>query len=384
MCMDHDALGRIWYSSGDSAYCYDISSGSPVNVGRLRWPNSDYAGTVMKRVRGLTFDNNDSLYGYWQTYGTFEESIYGVRKSLGTLATAWDRAALLDGASYGGKWNNGRGIEWDGTCLWSVNIYENLIYRRYPINNPSVEDSVLEKFAFKTINTISCPSVIGNYPAYDIAIQAVSSDGVTPAVPYAFGNKYYLWTMNMDNSEVTKIDITSLVLPEQVDLVPTSCTFNDATNTVTLVWKKNPLKDFVTNYIVYRSTDPNFYATSKDSVLTTTDSTATFVIPDVKGYHYFKVRAVNYQGYSFNTSDEVYSVNNTTTALNTVSLVATQKGADVYLEWEKEGVNNGSAWEVSRAKDNGQFEVVGSVDFRSTKFVDNKITDNGTYTYKLA
>lgn len=379
MCMDHDAQGRIWYASGDSAYCYDISSGSPVNVGRLRWPNSDYAGTVMKRVRGITFDNNDSLYGYWQTYGTFEESIYGVRKTLGTLSTIWDRAALLDGTSYGGKWNNGRGIEWDGTCLWSVNIFENLIFRKYPINNPSVPSNL----EFKTINTISCPSVVGNYPAYDIAIQDVSSDGVTPAVPYAFGNKYYMWTMNMDNSEVTKIDVTALVLPQQVDLVTSACTFNDAKDSVTLVWKKNPLNDFVTKYIVYRSQDANFYATSKDSVLTTTDTTAKFVIPNTKGLHYFKVRAVNYQGYSFNTSDEVYVVNNTTTALNTVSLVATQKGTDVYLEWEKEGINSGSAWEVSRAKDNGQFEVVGSVDFKSTKFVDNKISENGTYTYKL-
>ncbi len=191
----------------------------------------------MKRVRGITFDNNDSLYGYWQTYGTFEESIYGVRKTLGTLSTIWDRAALLDGTSYGGKWNNGRGIEWDGTCLWSVNIFENLIFRKYPINNPSVPSNL----EFKTINTISCPSVVGSYPAYDIALQAVSSDGVTPAVPYAFGNKYYMWTMNMDNSEVTKIDVTALVLPQQVDLVTSACTFNDAKDSVTLVWKKNPL-----------------------------------------------------------------------------------------------------------------------------------------------
>ncbi len=383
MDMDHDALGRIWYSSGDSAHIYDFSSGSPSYVGRVRWPNSDYAGTVMKRIRGLTFDNNDSLYAYWQTYGTLEESLYAVRKVINGAGTIWKRAPLLDGAGYGGRWNNGRGIEWDGSALWSVNIYENLIYRKYPITDLGVSgDSIPDSLKFRTINTISCPSVQGSYPAYDLAIQAVSADGTTPAIPYAYGNKYYMWTMNLDNSEVTKIDITSLVLPEQVDLVIDSCNFNDATNEVTLKWKPNPLKDFVTKYIVYRSTDANFFATSKDSVLTTTDDSAKFVIPDVKGLHYFKVRAVNYQGYSYNTSDEVYVINNII-ALNTVSLVATQNGSEIYLQWQKEGINNGSEWEISRSRDNGYFKVIGSVDFKSSKFVDKTLSQNGAYTYKL-
>lgn len=384
MNMDHDKLNRIWYSSGDSAHIYDFSSGTPTYVGRLRWPNSDYAGTVMKRIRGLTFDNNDSLYAYWQTYGTFEESLYAVRKVINGTGTIWKRAPLVDGTSYGGRWNNGRGIEWDGSALWSVNIFENLIFRKYPITGTFTNgDTIPDSLKFTTINTISCPSVQGSYPAYDIAIQAVSADGVTPAIPYVPGNKYYMWTMNLDNSEVTKIDITSLVLPEQVDLDISSCSFNDATNEVKLKWKPNPLKDFVTKYIVYRSTDPNFFATSKDSVLTTIADSAIFVIPDVKGLHYFKVRAVNYQGYSYNTSDEVYVVNNTTTALNIVSLVATQNGSEIYLLWQKEGINNGSAWEISRAKDSGYFEIIGSVDFKSSKFVDKTLSENGAYTYKL-
>lgn len=374
MCMDHDALGYIWWSSGDSAWQCDLSSGTPTYQ-RMKWSNTDYAGTVMKRFRGVTFNSNDSLYGYWQTYGSYEESLIGQRRVLGGTATRFWGVPLLDGTSYGGLWNNGRGIEWDGTAFWSVNIFENLIFRKNAVD-------------FKTFYTTSCKSVLGNYPAYDIAFQGVAGDG-TPAVPYTPNNRYYLWSMNMDNSEIVQMEVTNIVLPKMVDLVGTSCTFNDGTNTATLVWKKNAATDYVTKYIVYRSTNPYYYPTSADSVGTTTDSIFVNVVPNTKADYYFKVRAVNYQGYSTNSSDETFVAHNTT-ATNAVSMSLTQMNNDVVVEWTPANDASGSKWDIMRrAADEESFTKVGSVDAKKGeltskfKYTDSSIENNGTYTYRL-
>ncbi|MDD3803436.1 MAG: T9SS type A sorting domain-containing protein, partial [bacterium] len=371
-CMDHDAAGNVWISCGDSALRYDIVSQSQIS--RTRWSNTDYAGTVMKRVRGVTFDNNDSMFGYWQTYGTFEESLLGQRKVLNGTATRFWGVPLLDGTSYGGKWNNGRGIEWDGTCFWSVNIFENFIFRKTPYSAGFPQP---DSNAFKTISTISCPSVQGNYPAYDIAFQGISGDGITPAVPFGKNNKYYIWTLNMDNSEVTKIDVTSLVLPKAVagftvSRVPTSTTVN-------LSWTANAASDFVTKYVVYRSTTPNFYAKDSDSVATTTDTSLVNIVPVAKVDYYYKVKAVNYQGYSLTPSVEKLASG--ATATMEASLIANQVNNDINLEWTAQ-TTAGKSWEITRTSDK-ETAVIGTVDIKTNKFTDSSVPSNGTYTYNL-
>ena len=364
--IDHDSNGYMWYTNADEAYCFDISAGlsGASEVGRLQLYNSDWGGTPMQRYRGLTFDNNDSLYGYWHVYDpSFVESLYGITKNLGGTASQFMSLPLTDGESYGGYWNNGRGIEFDGSAFWSVNIFVPTLYRRDPSNF---------EYFWKT----DIPSVFGSYPTYDIAFQAEGPAGDNAVEPYKPGNRYYMWTINMDNADVYQLDLTDALLPGAV-------TFATCVNTgaeMELNWHPNPSTDFIDHYIVYKSTDPDFFPSSGDSIAVTTDTFYTDALS--KATYYYKVRGVNYHGYS--SSSSYTSIEATTTGLQSVNLSAMQVNADVVLTWNSD-INDGSKWNILRNDRNG-FENVGTVDISngsSYKFTDKTVPENGIYKYSL-
>lgn len=373
--IDHDSNMYMWYTNADEMYCFDISAGltGATEVGRLNLFNSDWGGTPMKRYRGVTFDNVDSMYGYWHVYDpSFVESLYGITKNLGGNASQFASWPLLDGESYGGYWNNGRGIEFDGTSFWSINIFIPTMYRRDPAT-------------FLSFYQTPIPSAFGSYPSYDIAWQAMGPAGDDQVEPFKPGNRYFMWTVNMDNAEVYQVEMTSIVLPSAVDIDLTASTFGG--NQTDLVWHPNASTDFVTKYIVYRSSDPNFYASSTDSIGVTTDTTFTDFPPISKATDfYYKVRAVNYHGYSESTSFDYFEANFTGT--QTVNLTAMQIDRDVVLTWRPEN-SNGIKWNVLRKSPNGNYENIGTVDINKEemlseyKFVDNTIAQNGIYNYKL-
>lgn len=375
MGIDHDAVGNIWWALSNYCYSYDFSTGTPVLNGYLNWGNTDYGAADPVRVRCPTFNNDDSLFGYWHEYATLTESLFGYTKNLGGSASTWEAIPLTDGTAYGGTWNNGRGLEWDGTAFWSLNIFDGWLYRR---------DATDFTYFYKT----PIPSVFGSYPAYDIAWQACASDGSGNITPYGEGNRFYMWTVNMDNADVYKVDVTDAVLPKAVDLDIASCTVNNVTKQATLVWNANPSTDFVDHYIVYRSTDPNFYASASTQIGTTGSTTYTDSPPISKDVtYYYKVKAVNWHGYSLNSSFEALQAD-FTTAKHELSLNASQINADVVLTWMPSEFE-GTEWKVLRKSDNSEYELIGKVacaknDFAGTyNFTDTSVPTNGTYYYTI-
>ncbi len=373
--MDHSSDGSMWYANGDQCYSFDISLGlsGAVENGHMTWHNTAWGGTPMKRFRGITFDNDDSLYGYWQVYDpSFVESLFGETKNLGGTASKFLGLPLTDGESYGGFWNNGRGLEYDGTSFWSINIFVPTMYRRDPTT-------------FEYFYKCNLPSVFGSYPAYDIAWQSMGPSGDGTVDPYKPGNRYFMWTVNMDDAMVYQVDLTGIVLPGAVDIDLINSSFGGSQ--VDLEWNANPSTDNVSHYIVYRSSDPNFYAEGKDSIGWTAGLTYTDFPPVSKATDfYYKIRAVNYHGYSESTSFDYFEANFTGT--QTVNLNASQIDRDVVLTWRPNN-DNGVKWNILRKDKLGSYKNIGTVEINKDamtnefKFVDNTIADNGIYNYKL-
>ncbi len=375
--LDHDSNYDIWYANGDECYSFDITAGlsGAVENGHMTWHNTAWGGTPMKRVRGVTFDNADNLYAYWQVYEpSFLESLFIESQNLGGTAAKLAGWPLTDGESYGGHWNNGRGIEWDGTCIWTINIYIPTLYRR---------DPVTFEYFYKT----PIPSVFGSYPSYDIAWSAEGPTGIDDVTPYKPGNRYFMWTVNMDNADVYKLELTSAVLPSAVDLdIAESEAVASQTN---LVWHPNITPEMVSHYIVYRSENSIFYASSTDSIGTTTDTTFTDNPPISKAdVFYYSVRAVNYHGYSENTSFDVFE-SDFSTSVQTINMNAMQIDNNVVLSWRPENIE-GIKWNILRkSKTDADYKAIGSINISKEtlvnefKYVDESITDNGIYNYKL-
>ncbi len=374
----HDNTNNyIWYANSDQCYCFDISAGlsGAVEIGHMTWHNTTWGGTPMKRVRGLTFNNVDSLYAYWQVYDTsFVESLFGETKNLGGTASEFAGWLLNDGESYGGHWNNGRGLEWDGTCFWTINIYIPTLYRR---------DPVTFEYFYKTL----IPSVFDSYPSYDIAWSAEGPIGIDDITPFKPGNRYYMWTVNMDNADVYKLEVTSAVLPTAVELDIVASTASGSQTD--LVWHPNITPEMVSHYIVYRSTNPNFYASNTNSIGITIDTTYTDYPPISKAdIFYYSIRAVNYHGYSENTSFDVFE-SDFGTAMKTINMNAIQIDNNVVLSWRPENIE-GIKWNILRkSKTDAEYKTIGSININKEflvnefKYVDESITDNGIYNYKL-
>lgn len=375
--IDHDSELNLWYSNGDSCYKYVFNGATYVLDGSMRWHNTDYSsGNPNEYCRGICLKNNDSLYTYYQRFEpALEESIFGETKNLGGTASCFEAKPIVDGAEHGGSWCNGRGMDYDGKCFWTNDINRYRIYRRD-------ENTLLKIFEMPSPD---CYELC----FYDLCFQSVGPDGTDAIVNYGQGNKYYLWTTNMDNGDAYKVDVTDIVLPCAVDLDVATSTANNVIKQTTLYWHPNPESDYVDHYIIYRDTDPDFYPSSACSVGTTADTVFTNSPPITKDVtYYYKVRAVNWHGYSNNTSYESFQAD-FTTAKHDLAVSAAQNGTDVILTWRYDDYN-GIEWKVFRTSDKtGERVLAGSIQcskfFKASEYrmTDSEIAESGIYKYSL-
>lgn len=300
-CDIEPSSGNLYWSIGDM--CYQTTRAF-VYVNSFTHHNSDWGGTPMKRVRGLSFApinaptnyGADSFFVYWHTYEpAYEETIK--MTSTPTAGTALRRAGWVipEGeASPMDHWRNGRGLEHDGWCFWRVCLFTQEIYRgRAPVDIFTSIDTL-----FSMLN----PAYWGVYPGYDLDFQAKSSDGSEPHTAYARGNEFFLWTLNIESSEVMKINVSSVVLPSPVENVHVIRNGND--NLVIWDEKNHSLNpdttEHIVRYIIYRTDDPNMIGDSIGYYDARTGyETDTFVDvnPAVDWTVYYRASAVNWFGF---------------------------------------------------------------------------------------
>lgn len=302
----------------------------------------------MKRVRGLTFApsnaptnyGTDSFFVYWHTYEpAYEETIK--MTSTPTAGTALRRAGWVipEGeASPMDHWRNGRGLEHDGRCFWRICLFTQEIYRgRAPVNVLTSID---------TLFTMLNPAYWGVYPGYDLDFQTKSSDGSEPHTAYARGNEFFLWTLNIESSEVMKMDVSSVVLPSPVENVFVARSGN---NNLVIWDEKNHVAnpdttEHVVRYIIYRTDDPNTIGDSIGYYDARTGYEAdTFVDfnPAADWTVYYRVSAVNWFGFMLghsNRSSGIISVEESPTELSYSSMfyqiMPTITGKAMNLEYE--------------------------------------------------
>ncbi|MEO0228202.1 MAG: M6 family metalloprotease domain-containing protein [candidate division WOR-3 bacterium] len=307
---DIAADGNIYWTRADSCI---VTNRALSRLSGFRHYNSDWGSAAVKRVRGVTFPPanaptnymRDSLFVYWHVYyqsdgvtGVFEESL--ICESRPTSGSAVRRGAWVipEGtAPPQDHWRNGRGLEHDGWRFWRVCLFTNEIYRaRAPVSAGGSMDTI---FSMKN------PNHWGSYPGYDIDFQSKNSSGGEPHTPYARGNKFYLWTTNIESSDVMKLDVTPIVLPSPVKNVtavrvaPNNYIIWDEKN-----YSGNPdTVEKVERYIIYRtfSLKPDEYG---DSIGYFTARTGyardTFVDyqPALRATTvYYRVSAVNWFGF---------------------------------------------------------------------------------------
>ncbi|HEX7319084.1 MAG TPA: M6 family metalloprotease domain-containing protein [bacterium] len=311
---DIAADGNIYWSNGDTLIqtTRTLTTVTP----KVRHYNVDWANVQIKRVRGVTFPPryapinymNDSTFVYWHVYyladgvtGLFEESLR-VESRPASAGTALSRGkwVIPEGTlAPQDHWRNGRGIEHDGWRMWRICLFTNEIYRgRAPASASTSIDTLL---------TIQNPNHWGVYPGYDIDFQGKNPLlALDTMLPYSRGNKYYLWTTNIENSEVFKIDVTTIVLPSEVSNV-TAVSMGGSS--VKVKWDN---KNYSTNpdsiekverYIVYRTTavgalgDSVGYITASGSGVAS-DSFMDVLPGPVEADYWYRVSAVNWHGFT--------------------------------------------------------------------------------------
>ncbi|MGB3341099.1 MAG: M6 family metalloprotease domain-containing protein [bacterium] len=344
-CDVEPSSGNLYWSIGDA--CYQTTR-SFAFVNSFTHHNSSWGGTPMKRVRGLTFApsnaptnyGTDSFFVYWHTYEpAYEESLK--MTSTPTAGTALRRAGWVipEGeASPMDHWRNGRGLEHDGWCFWRICLFTQEIYRgRAPVNVFTSID---------TLFTMLNPAYWGVYPGYDLDFQKKSSDGSEPHTAYARGNEFFLWTLNIESSEVMKVDVSSVVLPSPVENVFVARSGNN--NLV--IWDEknhtvNPdTTEHIVRYIIYRTDNPNAIGDSIGYYNARTGYEAdTFVDfnPAADWTVYYRVSAVNWFGFMpghSNRSSGIISVEESPTEpsyrLMFYQIMPTITGKALNLEYE--------------------------------------------------
>ena len=308
---DVAANGNIYWSNGDTMV--QTTRALTTVAPKVRHYGVNWAGVQIQRVRGVTFPPNnaptnymnDSTYVYWHVYyqadgvtGLFEESLRVQSRPL-VVGTALRRGSWVipEGTlPPQDHWRNGRGIEHDGWRMWRICLFTNEIYRgRAPVSGTTPIDTLLSMQNFNHW---------GVYPGYDIDFQRKNSAGGEPHTPYSRGNKFYIWSTNIENADVFKADVTSIVLP--TDVANVTAVRIDANN-VKIKWDN---KNYSTNpdstekverYIVYRTTDLGLVG---DSIgwITASGSGAisdSFIdpLPGLKTDYWYRVSAVNWFGF---------------------------------------------------------------------------------------
>lgn len=303
--------GNIYWSIGDSCVW---TNRALTRQGAFRFYNSDWSASTTKRVRGITFAPSNaptaygacSLFTYWQHYtGTpaYEETLHYSSKPSSGTAVCRGRWVIPEGQSGDmNHWRNGRGLEHDGWRFWRICLFTSEIYRaRAPVSSGGSMD---------TIFTMLNPNHWGAYPGYDIDFQAKNSAGGEPHTVYGRGNQFFLWTTNIDNGDIVKLNVTDVVLPGPVDNVTAA---KISTTQAKIKWDN---KNYATNpdtlekverYIIYRSVDPNLLGDSVGYVTASGSSAPSdsFIntLPLLRDDYYYRVSAVNYFGFRLGNSN---------------------------------------------------------------------------------
>ena len=256
--IDIDNSKNLWISLQDSVYSTNRSA---TVLSAFQAPNCSWAGTPMKRIRGIAFGPSvidtvgpdpmpgDSLWVYWQNYDAYSESLLVISKPPSGTAVkhvgySWDDPqAFLNTVNGKGEWWNGRALEYDGSSIWTSSVFMNYLIRRNPING-------------QLVDIMPGPSNYGSYGTYGMAIEATNSAGVpyapVGAIPYApgaNGNRFYLYCAAMDEGKVYKLDVTTLVAATPPDSVKVIDTGPD--NRIEW-WKTDVDEQKVRQYNVYR------------------------------------------------------------------------------------------------------------------------------------
>ncbi|MBI5804536.1 immune inhibitor A [candidate division TA06 bacterium] len=373
--IDIDNSGQLWISLQDSVYGFNRST--TVN-NFFRAPNVSWGGTPMLRIRGVAFGpavidtigpdpiSGDSLWVYWQNYEAFSESLMLISKPASGTAVkragySWDETAY--GASYGGQWWNGRALENDGSSIWTSSVFMNYLMRRNPTNG-------------QLVDIMPGPSTYGSYGTYGMAMEATNSAGVPYApvgtaayVPYAVGNRHYLYCASMDEAKVYKIDITGLVgatPPDSVKVTTLSATSNK------IKWfKANVDKQKVFRYNLYRqvlgSTTP---PTSGDLLATITHRYGagvadSFIDNSAKGGKAAWVYTVTSSNY-YTGGSWGASVNADAKAVELTSFAAATSNNSVTLNWATASELNNYQWIIKRSVDGVNYQDVATLDGAGT------------------
>ncbi len=321
--IDIGSDGMLWYSLRDSIFVMP-RAGNVVSR-RFRMPNVNWAGSPMKRGRGVAFGpsvidtvgpdpwSGDSLLMWWQQYNTDAsgnpvagaalcESIYVCSKPTTGTAVVRRRWAIQDslwGASSQGRWWNGRGLEFDGSNIWCTSVWKNYIILK------DYHTAVTKDIMFG-------PSSFGSYGTYGLAYEATDDLG-NPYAPVGAadyepgrrGNKHYLYCSAMDEGKIYKIDVTAWLCPTPPESVTVEI---QGPNGNKVKWTKNDAdSQKIFCYIVYRQpASATMPPSASDSIgyvvhrfgAGLVDS---FIDSDLSGapsdYRYTVV-SVNYYGYS--------------------------------------------------------------------------------------
>ncbi len=307
--VDHKANGYLYWSMGDSCIVTNR-----IGVAQKRFmygTNCSWAN--LRRVRGVTFAPTntptnfgpDSIFVYWQNYNTpgytpfYEETLFAVRDVASGTSTYWWRQVIPEGQSVGEQnhWRNGRGLEHDGWHFWSTCIFDfGILMRRAPTSASTPAD---------TIRRIENPSVWGSYAGYDIAFQAENMAGNEPHTPYGRGNRFYLYTTNIDDRNVYKVDVSSIVLPSPSENVTAT---RVSPSTVKVKWNNKCYSadpdtiEHVTGYVVYRTTSTNLIGDSVGYVTASGSGVAADSFLDplpgmVETDYWYRVSSVNWFGF---------------------------------------------------------------------------------------
>lgn len=323
--IDVDNSGSLWYSIQDSCYNTNRNHPSPTVQRKFLMPNVSWAGSPMKRIRGVSLGPavvdtvgtdpvaGDSLWAYWQQYNTnasgtpvagavLQESLYVIQKVNSGTSSIRYRYSLRSDSIWGGisdgSWWNGRAVEYDGSSIWTSSVYMNILIRR------NAADA-------RIIYTLPGPSSFGNYGTYGLAHEATDSlgnpyapVGVATYVPGARGTQHYLYCAAMDEGKIYKIDVTSLMLPTPPESVAVE-QVGPSSNKIKW-WKANVDTHKIFGYVIYRQpASANTPPSPADSIGWAVHRFGTGVVDSfidenatkAPGDYKYTVEAVNYYGY---------------------------------------------------------------------------------------
>ncbi|MDO9026754.1 MAG: immune inhibitor A, partial [bacterium] len=399
--IDIDNAGQLWISLQDSIYGFNRAT--TVN-NAFRMPNVSWGGTPMLRIRGVAMGPavidtigpdplpGDSLWTYWQNYDAYSESLIVVRKPASGTTTkvqgfSWNETAYGASTSgVGGQWWNGRALENDGSSIWTSSVWLNYLIRRNPVNG-------------QLIDIMSGPSSYGVYGTYGMGMEATNAAGVPYApvgtaayVPYAVGNKHYLYCASMDEGKVYKVDVTGLVAATPPDSV--KVTILTATSNRIDWWKANDNTQKVKSYNIYRqplgTTTP---PTSGDLLATVNNvyggpTTHTYTDNSAKGGKAAWVYTVNSANY-YSGGTWGASVNAPAQAVELTSFAASTSDNSVTLQWATASELNNYQWIVKRSADGVNYQDVATLEgagtnpYGKTYTHTDVVAAEGIYYYQL-